>query len=54
MTSEFNFKNTKLERFYHFFKKGEFVKFIKDVYSLELLSEEWEKDNWNAIFKKIQ
>lgn len=53
-TSEFSESNTKLDRFYHFFKKGEFEILAKGVPSLQLLSEEWEKDNWNATFKKIQ
>lgn len=54
ITSEFSDSNSKLDRYYHFFKKGEFAKLAESVPSLQLLSEEWEKDNWNATFKKVQ
>ncbi|OHT01094.1 hypothetical protein TRFO_01670 [Tritrichomonas foetus] len=49
----FGDSSKKLERFYHLFEKGEFAQLVKDIDSLELLSEEWEKDNWNATFKKL-
>lgn len=52
--ARFTEKSDKLDRFYHFFKKGEFAKLAESVPSLKLKSEEWEKDNWNATFEKIQ
>lgn len=45
--------NKKLDRFYHFFEKGEFAKLIEHLDSVEQISEEWEKDNWNCTLKKI-
>ena len=50
----FGDENTKLDRFYHFFRKGEFEELVKDIDSLELVEETWEKENWNALFKKVK
>ncbi|KAH0792782.1 S-adenosyl-L-methionine-dependent methyltransferase [Histomonas meleagridis] len=50
----FGDENTRLQRFYHFFVKGEFAELIKDIDSLELVEETWEKENWNALLKKVK
>lgn len=44
----------KLDRFYHLFVKGEFAELAKNVDSLELVSEEYENDNWMCVFKKVK
>ena len=44
----------KLERFYHLFKKGEFLELAKGVESLKLESETYSNDNWCAVFRKVK
>lgn len=50
----FGDENTKLDRFYHFFHKGEFAELARNVEELELVEETWERDNWNAVFRKVK
>ena len=43
----------KIDRFYHLFVQGEFGELAKEVKSLVLVSEEYENDNWECVFKKV-
>ena len=49
----YNQNQKKLLRFYHMFEKGEFERISSEIKELKLISEEWEKDNWNATFEKV-
>lgn len=44
----------KLDRYYHLFVKGEFAELAQAIPSLELVSEDYENDNWMVVFKKIE
>ncbi|OHT06150.1 hypothetical protein TRFO_25945 [Tritrichomonas foetus] len=42
----------KLERFYHLFREGELAHLAESVEGLVVVSESYENDNWNAIFRR--
>ncbi|KAJ3443657.1 tRNA methyltransferase 9b-related [Anaeramoeba flamelloides] len=42
------------ERYYHLFVKGELRKLFESIENIEILSEEFDHNNWVIIFKKLE
>ena len=49
---QFNKESPHFERFYHFFDEGEFASLSQNIPNFKLISDQWIKGNWHAIFQK--